>query len=215
MTLPAGASKPAQPKLSPAGSIVVNAMAVGYSAAEANALASNGGVQANYNVGDIIATPCVSVTGDSGWAWGRACDTQKFLQNNGGGNWILGDAVVGSGKDSGCWCLSNLTAWVQYGANNTIFSWSPNATVTQGTCVNWSASLSYNGVGLSASTVICSDRLDPYNVNTGNQFGAAWSGGDCSQDFTQGVASADVDNNPSNASATVTLWVHIEWDHWC
>ncbi len=215
VTLPTGDSKPAQPNLGPAGSIVANAIAVGYSVAEADALAMKTGVQPNYNVGDIIATPCVSVTGDAGWAWGRACDTQKFLQNNGGGNWILGDAVVGSANDTGCWCLSNLTAWVQYGANNSIFNWSPNATVTEGSCTNWTASLAYNSVGLSASTTVCSDRLDPYDANTGTKFGAAWSGLDCSHDYTQGVASADVDNNPSNASAAVTLYIHIAWNYWC
>jgi hypothetical protein len=132
------------------------------------------------------------------------------VQDNGGANWVVGDQIVGSGNDPGSAALSNLKAWVSYGVNNNIINWSPNATVSTGGCTNWTAGLNYSGLCLSASTTICSDRLDPYAAGSGTQFGSSWSGCDVSN-YTEGVAAVDVDNNPSNASFWVTLNIWIGW----
>lgn len=219
ISLPNAGPKPSHfdtSQLRLANSIVPNARAVGFTPAQVRSLVKSAdrGIGPRYKVGDIIATPCASVSGDSGHAWGYACDTQKFLQDNGGGNWIIGDQVVGSGNDpccvSGTANLSRLAAWVSYGSNNNIFSWQPNATVHEGGCSTWTASLGYNGTGLSASTVLCSDQLDPIYVGSGTKFGSAWSGCDTGGD-TEGMAAADIDNNPSNASDYVTLYVSISW----
>lgn len=220
VTLPTRGLKPAQMtagRLRPASSVVPNAVAIGFTPAQVQALIpAHSGIQPQYSVGNIIATPCVSVSGDSGYAWGRACDTQKFLQDNGGGNWIVGDQVVGSGNDPGFNTanLTALTAWVSYGANNNIFNWSPNATVTTGGCGNYTASLGYNSTGVSASTTLCSDSLNPYDANSGTSFGSSWSGCD-NNAYTEGLASADIDNNPWNASDAVTLHLSISWNYWC
>jgi hypothetical protein len=200
-------------RLRPANSIIPNALAVGFTPAQARAMAkkAQSSTRLMYYPGEIIATPCASVSGDSGHAWGHACDTQKFMQDNGGGNWIVGDEVVGSGNDPCCGTanLTNLSSWVSYGANNEIFNWSPNATLSVGGCTTYTATAGYNGVGLSASTQVC-DELSPVDANSGTQFGSSW--GTCDwQGRTEGNASTDVDNNPWNASDAVTLWVHIAW----
>jgi hypothetical protein len=192
---------------------VPDAIAVGYTAAEAQKFVP--AVSPMWSRGQIMRHPCASITGDfAGWAWGRACDTQKFVQDNGGGNWIIGDQIVGSGNDPCCLFgtgnLEALDSWVVYGANNSIFDWSPNSTVPAGGCTNWTASLSYNGVGLSAQTTICSDQLDPKNANSGTSFGSRWTGCD-SNAYVEGNASTDIDYNPSNASDVPTLWVGIGW----
>jgi hypothetical protein len=212
---------PAKPKparmtadmLRPADTVIPNALAVGFTPAEAQALAHkvDAGVNPQYSVGQIMATPCVSTSGDSGHAWGRACDTQKFMQDNGGGNWIIGDEVVGSGNDPCCGTanLTNLTSWVSYGANNNIFHWSPNATISVGSCQTYTATAGYNGVGLSATTNVC-DQLSPYGAENGRKFGSAW--GTCDwQGQTEGNASTDIVNNPSNASSWVTMNISISW----
>jgi hypothetical protein len=213
VALPSGGTKPTHVTadlLRPASAIVTNAVAVGFTPTQAQALIPGHGIQPFYTVGQILETPCVSVTGDSGSAWGRACDTQKFVQDNGGANWVVGDQIVGSGNDPGSAALSNLKAWVSYGPNNSIINWSPNATVSVGGCTNWTAGLTYSGLNLSASTTICSDRVDPYDAGGGTQFGSSWSGCDVSN-YTEGVAAVDVDNNPSNASFWVTLNIYIGW----
>jgi hypothetical protein len=217
VTLPAPKVKPTgmnRDSLKPSGAVVPDALAVGFTPAQATAMVRKAQhtVHPMYNVGDIMATPCASVSGDSGRAWGRACDTQKFLQDHGGGNWIIGDEIVGSGNDcciSGSANLTALTSWISYGANNSIFNWAPNATISVGSCTSYTASLGYNGSGVSATTNIC-DQLSPYDANTGTQFGSTW--GTCDwQGNTEGNASTDIDNNPSNASASVTLHVSISW----
>jgi hypothetical protein len=210
VTLPTRGTKSALPNFSPAGSIVANAMAVGYSAAQARALVMSSRIQPNWSPGDVMDTPCAYVSGDGGHAWGRACNTQVFVQDNGGGNWILGDEIVGSGNDLGFGNLSTLRAWVQYGANNTIFNWSPASTVPEGNCTSYSATVG----SISASTTVCADRLDPYGANTSTKFGASWSGCD-SEGYTEGMASADKDNNPTNASAWARMNIYISWDYLC
>jgi hypothetical protein len=155
------------------------------------------------------------VSGDGGDAYGRACDIQRMVQDNGGGNWIIGDEVTSSGNDTGPFrwdILEGLTAYVNYGANNTIVKWVPNSTVTEGNCSTVSLGLSYDGVSLSDTQTICPDRMDPYGTNTSNKFGSSWSGCD-DPAYTEGTNSVDVDNNPWNASAWPGITVGISWGY--
>jgi hypothetical protein len=212
--------------LSPAASVVPDAVAVGFTPAQVQKLipAATSAVRpaaasgATWRPGQIMATPCVRITGDNGHAYGRACDTQRFVQDLGHLHWIFGDEVTGSGNDpccvNGTADLTRLDAWVSYGAHNTIFKWKPNATIHEGQCTTWTASLSYNGVGLSAQQVICSDRLDPIYTNTSTKFGSAWTGCD-SAGNVEGVDSVDLVDSPSTASERVTLWTGIGWASSC
>ena len=199
-------------------SIAQDAMAVGYSAAQARKLARQAaGTHARtaYSPGQIIETPCASVSGDSNNAYGRACDVQKMVQDNGGGNWIVGDETTSSGNDTGPFrwnTLESLTAYVNYGANNTIVQWKPGSSVPEGNCSTVSLSLSYDNVGLSDSETVCPDREDPYGTGTANKFGAQWSGCDTSN-YVEGADSVDVDNNPSNASVWPGVTVGISWGY--
>lgn len=200
-------------------SVVQDAMAVGYTRAEAMNLAAQApavdSVSLAYSPGQIIQTPCASVSGDGNNAYGRACDIQRMVQDNGGGNWIIADEVTSSGNDTGPFrwnTLESLTAYVNYGANNTIIKWTPNATITQGNCGTITLGFTYQGVGLSATQTVCPDRMDPYGTNTGNKFGASWSGCDTSN-YTEGTTSVDVDNNPWNASDWPGLTVGISWGY--
>lgn len=197
-------------------SVIQDAMAVGYTLTQARRIAGRAGLRSpSYSPGQIIQTPCASVSGDSGQAYGRTCDVQKMVQDNGGGNWIIGDEVTGSGNDTGPYrwnTLTNLTAYVNYGANNTIVQWTPNSSIYEGSCSTVSLGLTYDGVSLSDTQTICPDREDPYGTNTGNKFGSSWSGCD-SNNFVEGVNAVDVDNNPSNASDWPGLTVSISWGY--
>lgn len=200
-------------RLRSADTVIPNALAVGFSPAEAQAMAHKAAAAAvnpMYSPGQIMATPCATMSGDGGHAWSRACDTQKFVQDNGGGNWIIGDAVVGSGNDPySTGVLTSLKSWVNYGPKNNIFDWSPNATIQVGNCQTYTASAGYNGVGLSASTNVC-DQLSPYGVGNPRGFGSQW--GTCDwQNYTEGNASTDVLRSPTGASAAVSLFVKITW----
>jgi hypothetical protein len=139
-----------------------------------------------------------------------------MIQDNGGGNWIIGDEITGSGNDTGPWgwnTLTNLTAYVNYGSHNTIVQWRPNSAIPEGSCSTVSLGLTYAGVSLSDSSTVCPDVLSPYGTNTSNKFGSSWSG--CDWDMiTEGVDSVDVDNNPWNASDWPNLTVSISWG-WC
>ena len=190
-------------------SVVQDAMAVGYTQAEAEALV--GGVHPAYSPGDIISSPCASVTGDGGDAWGRACDVQKMMQDNGGGNWYVGDQVTGSGNDTnGRNSLSGLAADVNYGSGNSIIQWQPNSTVSTGSCTTRGYSLSYNYVNVSTSSTVCPDRMDPDGPSN-TRFGGHWSGCDRWGADTEGVNSVDVVWNPSSALSNPGLSVKIWW----
>jgi hypothetical protein len=191
-------------------SVVQDAMAVGYSSAEAQALA--GGVRPAFKPGDIISSPCASVTGDGGDAWGRACDVQKMMQDNGGGNWYVGDQVTGSADNSwnSLYDITGLAADVNYGSGNSIIQWQPNSTVSTGSCTTRGYSLNYNYVNVSTSSTICPDRMDPDGPSN-TRFGGHWSGCDKWGSDTEGVNSVDVVSDPSNATANPGLGVTIWW----
>jgi hypothetical protein len=197
-------------------SVYQDALAVGYSPAQAARIAAPTTRTANVvqpmtAAGSIISTPCVSTSGDAGNAYGRACDVQKMMQDNGGGNWIVGDEVTGSGNDTD-WAdsLSGLAAYVNYGSGNTVIKWTPNSTVNAGNCQTISLGVSYNGVSASDSQTICPARIDPYGTNTSTRFGSKWSGCD-SSNWVEGVPSDDIVNDPSYASSNPNLTVTIWW----
>lgn len=90
-----------------------------------------------------------------------------------------------------------------------VIKWSPNSTITEGTCTNVNLGLSYGVVSLNASQSICPNRIDPWGTNTSTVFGANWSG--CSDFKTEGVNSVDVVNDPSTAASNPNLTLRIWW----
>jgi hypothetical protein len=160
--------------------------------------------------GDYFNSGCVDVSGNSNQAHGHACIGQKLMQAN-GADWYVGDEITSTGWDSDYWwLLTGLQAWDQYGANNTIFSYSPSSQQYPSGCSNVTYSLSYNGVGVSATNALCPNRLDPkFWGSTG--FGTNWTG--CANvNQTVGAPSVDVDHNPPNASEYASINVYIWWN---
>ena len=204
-------------------SVQSEALAVGYSAVEAaqispqlsgspTAATTSDSVSqaASTLVGTIIGSACANVTGDGGHAYGKACIIQTLMQQN-GLDWYIGDEITSSANDSGSfWKLTGLQAWDTYGSGNTIVRWKPSATYNASACSNVTYSLSYNGIGISASDIICPDRVDPkFWGNYG--YGTNWTGCDVHQ-YVEGAPSVDLDHNPPNASPSVTVHVYIWWN---
>lgn len=112
-----------------AKSITQDAIAVGYTPAQAARLA------AATPDSTILSTPCVTVYAESQKLYGRVCDVQELAQNKGGGNWILSDEITGSGGglDNDI-SLYSFAGYVAYGNGNSVVKWAPNSTVSVGSC---------------------------------------------------------------------------------
>lgn len=137
-----------------------------------------------------------------------------MMQDNGGGNWYVGDQITGSGNDtSGSNSLTGLAATVNYGSCNSIVQWAPNASVYVGNCTTVTEGTTYNNVSLNSSTQVCPAHMDP-ELSNGTHFASHWSG--CNNNnFTAGVNSTDVVWNPYNASSNPGLSVSIWWNWTC
>jgi hypothetical protein len=194
-----------------------DALAVGFTSTQAARIAA--GTTAAHTVtpmtapGTIIYSGCANYTGDAGNAYGRACDVQKMMQDNGGGDWYVGDQVTGSGNNNDWWnSLTGLAGYVSYGPNNTIVEYAPNGTTSVGNCTTVGFSLGWNGVGLNTSSQVCPGTLSPYGPPSNTVFGAHWSGCNTGA-LTQGVNSDDVDHSPSGAASAPNVSVAIWWNH--
>jgi hypothetical protein len=199
-------------------SVQSEALAVGFSATEIEtALPSlpshflRRGSSATVSPGQIYNSGCVDVAGNSNQTHGHACIVQKLMQDNGGGDWYVGDEITSSGWGTDYWWkLSGLQAWDQFGANNTIVQYSPQSTQHPSACGTVTFSLAYNGIGVSASSNVCPDRLDPkFWGSTG--FGTNWTG--CAPvNYVESAPGVDVDHNPWNASQYASINVYIWWN---
>jgi hypothetical protein len=191
-------------------SVYSEAVAVGYSPAEATKLQTNLTSGPLIASASIIGSACATVYGDAGSAYGRACVVQYLMQATQGGDWYIGDKITGSGSDSDwLWKLTGLQSWETYGSGNSIIDWSPGSTQFPSSCGNFTASLGFAGSGISASTTICPDRLDPKFFTRG--FGTNWTGCDKNQ-YVEGTPSVDLDHNLWWASIAVTIHVAIWWN---
>ncbi|WP_370100437.1 hypothetical protein [Streptacidiphilus sp. MAP12-20] len=197
-------------------SVIANAEAVGFTPAQAAKIAASAAPKGRImpldtSVGGIIQSPCASVSGDAGNAWGQTCDIQKMLENDGGGNWYVGDQVTGSGNDPDWYAsLSGLAADINYGGGNSMKQWDPSGYRDAGQCGTLSTSASWNGIGVSASSPLCPDHIDIDGRATAQNYGSHWSGHDTGN-RTEGVASSDVVYSPGNASSNPGLTVSIWW----
>jgi hypothetical protein len=195
-----------------------DATAVGFTSSQASAITKRAQTANTISpmtaVGGITYSGCLNVTGDAGHAFGKSCDVQKMMQES-GQDWYLGDQVTGSGNDPD-WIdsLSGIAAYVDYGPNNTIVSYTPNGTTSYGSCETRSFNLGWNGVGLSSSSEVCPGSLSPYGLPSNTEFGSKWSGCDTGA-ITEGVNSDDVVHNPPNADSGPGVNATIWWSATC
>ncbi len=216
--------------------LIDNAIAVGYTPAQAAALAQSqgidlqtqqpsgspkaaGGAQGSssgpiaYSLtnGEILASPCASVSSDGGAATGRGCDVQRLLQHK-NQDWYVGDSQVATGYDSNWWYgLTGLRTRVGYGAGNSIVNWAPTSRIPRGQCSTNTLSLSYNGIGFSSSSQLCPDSESPAHNADWTKFGAEWSG--CAIKSDVGENSVDYDHSPPGTSVYITEYITIWWGH--
>jgi len=177
--------------------------------------AANTGIPASEVSGIVPLTVifdswCVDVTLDSRH-WEHFCDVREKVQDNGGGDWYMGDEMTGSTTRTGGQYLYSSYGGVAYTANNTMVKWQPSADVVPSSgCATNTQKLSYNGVELSSETTVCPSVIHPYT----NRLGGAgleefWHGCD---DGVIGLNPVDVIHSPPSASVGATLkgYIHTE-----
>jgi hypothetical protein len=187
-----------------------DALAVGFSPASAAAVAAKPHLV--HPMATTIWSGCVSTTGDSGHASGKACDTQALVQDLGGGNWYVSDEVTGSGVDfSGTNHLEAVAGYVNYGSGNSIVQYAPTGSVSFTSCgQSKTFSVSFAGQSFSSTTTDCPGTLNPYGLPSSTKFGSIFQTCD-SGNQVDGVASDDVVHNPPYTAVSPDLTVQIWW----
>jgi hypothetical protein len=210
-----------------------NAIAVGFSKAQAEAMVANAKKTVAEVTGNspktksttsartkktnsvsslpIIGSPCVNGNFNGGQATGRTCDVQTLVQSNSSGRYI-NDDITTSGHNGTWWNnLTNLSGNDNYAHGNNIVKWNPTVFRPTGSCSTFNEGISFDGLNLGDSETVCAAGLGPEwsDPTTGN--GAEWNG--CSGN-TQGAPSTDVVDNPSGVSSSMVVRLNMSWA-WC
>ncbi|MBV8194550.1 MAG: hypothetical protein JOY80_03390 [Candidatus Dormibacteraeota bacterium] len=151
---------------------------------------------------------CVTMTPSNGY--GRACDLQQMLSQN-GGDWYLSDAMTMSahyGNGFFSPSLEFMYVYAKWSANNSEVQWSPTSNgIDVGNCQQTSVGVAYI-VSVSETWTVCPVKWGLYTLNS-TQFGSYWSGQ--SQNW-EGVDAVDVVHDPPNASPGTTLYAYMYWN---
>lgn len=209
---PPGASPTGLPQQAEA-TAYANALAVGFTPAQANADASQ---TANPLVADGGDTydPCASVNGGpyNNTVHGNSCDNVVLVEAKPGQYWLTHE-VVGSGYSNWECCahaLTQLNAWYSYpGESGDVRpDWEPQGTTSNpsGNPVTISLGFSYGGFSVGGSeTLQGNSTFGPYFPNGGNPdpnlpaFGSIWDG----------AVYSGSNGNITYAGADATSLVHL------
>ncbi len=153
----------------------------------------------------IIASPCVSNSGDGGNATSRYCDVQRKVQAD-GADWYLGDAASGSASDDHN-RLTQFRGNTQYGSGNSIVQWKPTSALSPGSCSQRTFSITAFGTGFSSTSRACPNKINIYQGTA--HFGLNWTG--CSHGAV-GIGPVDLDHSPPSSSAAITVDAKLAWD---
>ena len=220
-----------------ASTVYDNAVAVGFTSAEAtqianqasavgNSLASSSNALRPTSIapriksmatgngpakGTIIGSPCVSVSGNGGAATGRTCDVQVIMQSV-GQDWYIGDQLTSSGHDNTTWNnLTQLTGNDNYVGGNSIVEWNPSGFQSTGNCTQYNESIGFNGIGIGSTQTVCPSGIGPQWPNPTTGQGVTWTG--CSGN-TQGAPGVDLLHSPAGVSDSMVVRITVAWA-WC
>lgn len=150
--------------------------------------------------GTVFNTQCNKQTGDVGDAQGYSCLVQTMAQNNASGHYV-DDDITATGSDlTDFWDnLTELEAfdYYTYGGStgdHSIVKWSPSSTEGVGNPTTVTASVSWDGIGVSTSETVYPASLNPellfYDDDYYTGFGSQWDGCDGTDEV--GAPSADL-----------------------
>ncbi|MDT4990625.1 MAG: hypothetical protein QOH97_517 [Actinoplanes sp.] len=141
------------------------------------------------------------------------CDVREKVQDNGGGDWYMGDEMSGSVQRTGYEWLYSSYGGVAYPSGNTMPKWAPTGELHPSACGENTAKVGYQGVELSSTTTICPDKIDPLTNNLGGSgLEEFWHGCD---DGTIGLNPVDVIHSPPSASLSAKLKGYIHMEQYC
>lgn len=149
---------------------------------------------------------CVTLQPQNGY--GRGCDWQQVIQQN-GGDWYLSDSMSYSAHyGCGFWCpsLRVMTNYLTWSANNSVVQWSPGNSTAVGQCQQTTVGVAYIA-SISESFTACPNQWGLYTLS-GTQFGVYWIGQSQSWEAADGV---DVVHSPPNACSCSTLHTAMSW----
>jgi len=165
----------------------------------------------NISIQSYYDSWCVDVSLGSGAATEHFCDIRTKIQDNGGGDWYMGDEMTGTTSWHSGRALFSSYGGDAYSANNVVVKWAPSGTINPGSCGSNTQQVSYNGFSISSTSQVCPDSIDPYTNNLGGAgIEEFWHG--CSAGSI-GFNPVDVIHSPPSVSVGATLkgYIHTEW----
>jgi hypothetical protein len=205
------------PEIDKTNTAAVNAMMDAYKTGKRSVEkdATNTGIDAaqvsDVGVASIYDSWCVDVSLNSGAAKEHFCDIRTKVQDNGGGDWYMGDEMTGTTSWHSGQALFSSYGGDAYSSGNTMVKWNPAGTINPGSCSSNTQQVTYNGFSISSTSTVCPDRIDPYTNNLGGAgIEEFWHG--CSAGSV-GLNPVDVVHSPPSASVSATLkgYIHTEW----
>ncbi|MHB1431168.1 MAG: hypothetical protein ACYCVZ_03500 [Streptosporangiaceae bacterium] len=170
--------------------------------------------------GTIYNSGCAHTTGDAGNAWGTSCLEQKMAPDSEPNQVYTLDTLTTSGNDNDWYCaLTGLLGkdYYRYSGsygNHGLVTWKPASTVPEGSPKTYTASLGYNGTGVSVSQTAYPNNLNPmlaaYNGQSPTSFGDQWRGGEMGKTVV-GAPGADLTHIWSSGSIDAGVSVVITW----
>jgi hypothetical protein len=142
------------------------------------------------------------------------CDIRRKVQDNGGGDWYLGDEMTGTTTNTGGWHLYSSYGGIVYPAGNEMVLWKPNQTIYPSACGKDTQKISYNGVELSTEATVCPDKIDPIPSGFGGPgIEVFWHG--CADQQSIGFDPIDIVHNPPGKSTQATLKAYVHTEAFC
>lgn len=157
--------------------------------------------------GEIVQAKCAT-TGDmnAGQKYAQVCSTQKYIATANGYSYA-GDEGVGTARYNHTFMdLEGFTGATAYPAGRERTHWSPNSTIPiEGSCQDKTFSIGYKGVGISASTSACEEKLVPEPAT--GKMAVRWAG---DANDPVGIAYTQVIKKKVGTSNNydVTLWAY-------
>lgn len=144
------------------------------------------------------------------------CLTQTLAQAGSTNDWIE-DTISNSGFPYNCGVVvldsNDYYNYTGSSGNHQIVQWSPESTISQGLPTTVTASIAYNGIGVSVSAYVYPSHLSPdlvyWNGSAYTGFGSNWGGPDTND--VQATPSADLEHTTNSGTNDAGVQNAASW----
>lgn len=161
----------------------------------------------------VYYQPCATYTAAGGYVSLHGCDTQ-WLDAANGGDWYMADQMEVSAASSSVWNarLTQLYNYVSYDSGNEVVKWTPNATISTGSCttVTIGYTSSQSGLSYTESSQVCPNSIGPYTV-TATKYGTVWNGRESASGQYEATEGEDEVHNPPSVYPGMGYFTHVSW----